>query len=104
MKKIHFGKLIIGILLPVLVLICCISFYKNSEAESRADKVDDVVAYESVLICDGDTLWSIAEANLNEPTDAEIRDYVKEIAAINKISETNIHTGNYIIIPKYAVL
>lgn len=104
MRKICYGKIVVCILLPVIVLVCCISFYKNSEAESRGNKVDDVVAYESVLVCEGDTLWSIAEANLSNPTDAEIRDYVKEIAAINKISETSIHTGNYIIVPKYAVL
>lgn len=101
MKTIHYGKLFFSIALPALILICCMSFGKSTDAESRGDKVDDVVAYESVLICKGDTLWSIAEANLDHPTNAEIRDYVEEIASINRISTKTIHTGNYILVPKY---
>lgn len=102
MRNICLKKLFVMIGLPVLVLVCCIAVCKNSEAESTGDKVDDVVAYESVLICKGDTLWSIAEANLETPSDAEVRAYVEEIASLNGISSTSrIHTGNYVLIPKY---
>lgn len=71
------------------------------EAESRGDKVDDVIAYESVLICRGDTLWSIAKERLEEPTNAEIQNYIDEIVSINNMSSSQIHTGNYILIPRY---
>lgn len=101
MKKICMCKYFIMIIVPVFILLCCVFICKDSEAESTGDKIDDVVAYESVLVCKGDTLWSIAEANLDQPTKAEICAYVEEIAAINSISSANIHAGNYILIPKY---
>lgn len=101
MKNMNYKKVFVCLILPFLVLVCCVAFCKNTEAESRGDKVDDVAAYESVLICKGDTLWSIAEANLDRPTDAQIRDYVEEIVSLNNISNHQIHTGNYILVPRY---
>lgn len=103
MKKINYGKVFLCVIFPVLVFVCCISFYKSIGAESKGNKVDDVVAYESVLVRKGDTLWSIAKENLDQPSDAEVRDYVNEIANINNISPTNIHAGNYVIVPRYSI-
>lgn len=101
MKKIGLNKWAVLILAPVFILICCMFICKDSEAESTGDKIDDVVAYESVLVCKGDTLWSIAEANLEQPTEAEISAFVDEIASVNRISSANIHAGNYILVPRY---
>lgn len=101
MRYMNYRKIFCCIVVPVIILICCVSFCINTNAETTGDRVDDVVSYESVLICKGDTLWSIAKANLQDPTDAEIQEYVDEIASINNISPTHIHTGNYILLPKY---
>ena len=101
LKKHCLSRYFILIAIPVLIVFGCFIIHKNSEAESIGNKIDDVASYESVLICKGDTLWSIAEANLEQPTKAEIQAYVEEIAKINSISSTNIHAGNYILIPKY---
>ncbi len=96
-------KAVFLVMLPVFVLACCISACQPSEAQSTGDRTNDVVAYESVLICRGDTLWAIAEANLDQPTAAEIRQHVKEIAELNDISPARIHAGNYLLIPRYKV-
>lgn len=105
MRKLGLIKLFTVIALPVfLLVISCLFLSKNTEAESRGDKVDDVVSYESVLICKGDTLWSIASERLEEPTNAEIQNYIDEIVSINNMSSSQIHTGNYILIPRYDTL
>ncbi|MCM1244217.1 MAG: LysM peptidoglycan-binding domain-containing protein [Roseburia sp.] len=102
MRKLNLIKIFTVIVLPVFLLaISCFFLSKNTEAESRGDKVDDVVAYESVLICKGDTLWSLASERLDEPTNAEIQSYIEEIVSINHMSSSQIHTGNYILIPRY---
>lgn len=103
MKKIDLIKIFTVVALPVLLLcLSCLLLSENTEAESRKDKVDDVIAYESVLICKGDTLWSLAKERLEEPTDAEIEQYIEEILSINNMTSSQIHTGNYILIPRYS--
>lgn len=97
----NLNKTVFYIAVPLIILTCIILFFTNIRAESTDKRVDDVVKYESVLICRGDSLWSIARANLNHPTNTEIRAYVDEIVSLNKLTCTKIHTGNYILIPKY---
>lgn len=101
MEKKHIKKAVFLVMLPVFVLACCILACQPSEAQSTGGRTDDVVAYESVLICRGDTLWTIAEANLDQPTEAEICEFVREIAELNDISPARIHAGNYLLIPRY---
>lgn len=91
-----------GSLLAAIALLCAVSLLPSTCAEGASESVDTVACYESVLICKGDSLWSIAEANMENPTNAEIRAYVDEIILLNNISSTCIHTGNYILIPKYS--
>ncbi len=102
MKRKDIRKMVLLWVFPVFILMGCVCLNKQgSEAESRSNRVDDVISYESVLICRGDTLWSIARENLSNATNAEIQDYVEEIISLNRLSTTSIHTGNYILIPKY---
>lgn len=104
MKKQIFHKITVYIALPAVILMCCLFLSRNTEAESSTERVDDVVSYESVLICKGDTLWSIARASLEDPTNEEIQAFVEEIASLNRISSANIHAGHYLLVPKYSSL
>lgn len=97
----NLNKTVFYIAVPLITLTCAILFFTNIRAESTTKRIDDVVRYESVLICRGDSLWSIARANLNHPTNTEIRAYVDEIVSLNKLTCTKIHTGNYILVPRY---
>ncbi len=61
-------------------------------------------SYTSVLVREGDSLWSIAQAEIgrngmNGTNDREIRDFIREVEKINNIDGERIHAGNYIIIP-----
>ncbi len=104
MRKIRYGRVFCFIVLPVLLVVCFFAVQRNSSAEMVEGKIDDVIAYESVLVRKGDTLWSIAEANMNGASDAEICAYVDEIADLNDISPMYIKAGKYIIVPKYNVM
>ncbi len=104
MTKIRYGRVFGCIVLPIMLVVCFLCFQHNSRAERIEGKIDDVIAYESVLVRKGDTLWSIAEANMQGASNAEIRAYVDEIAELNEISPTYIKAGKYIIVPKYNVM
>ena len=57
--------------------------------------------YTSIEVQSGDTLWSIASDHITE----EYRDmnaYIDEVCSINKISQNEIHAGQYLTIPYYS--
>lgn len=87
-----------------LLVACAGSLCTQIHAENAGNRVDDVVSYESVLVCQGSSLWSIAKEQLENPTNAEIQSYVQEIISLNNLVSTDIHAGNYIIVPKYETL
>lgn len=95
-------KVVMSCAIPVLILVCALSVYAGSiRVEGTEERVTEAAVYEPVLICRGDSLWSIAKANLEHPTNAKIQEYVKEIISLNNMSSTSIHEGNYILIPRY---
>ena len=58
--------------------------------------------YTSIQIKSGDTLWGIADEYITaEYTDMNA--YIEEVCSINHISEDEIHAGQYIVIPYYAL-
>ena len=54
--------------------------------------------YRSVRIEADDTLWDIAEREMDS-TWSEKRDYIKEVERINNINSDNISAGDYLILP-----
>lgn len=57
--------------------------------------------YTSIRIEAGDTLWAIAGAYMTDEY-TNIQEYIREVCAINHISEDKIYAGQYIVIPYYA--
>lgn len=55
--------------------------------------------YKSIMVDNGDTLWSIAAENKASGMDTEV--FVKEIKKINGLHEDKITMGNYLIVPYY---
>ncbi len=101
MRRIRYGRVFVFIILPIMAILFFTAFHKDTKAQHAEGRLTDIVAYESVMVHKGDTLWDIAEANLKDPTMAEIRDYVDEIAELNRISPGYLKSGKHIIIPKY---
>ncbi|MDY6038105.1 MAG: LysM peptidoglycan-binding domain-containing protein [Eubacterium sp.] len=55
------------------------------------------VTYKTVTVHSGDTLWSIAKANMNESED--IRKYIYEISKYNNVSANSLVAGQTLLIP-----
>lgn len=54
------------------------------------------VAYNSIVVKQGDTLWSIAE---KIDSRRDIRDIIYDIQKLNKMNNSNLHPGEKIFIP-----
>ncbi len=98
----HHYKIVMFCAIPIFVLVCILSVCAGSiRVEGTEERVTEAAIYEPVRICRGDSLWSIARANLEHPTNERIQEYIKEIISLNNMSSTSIHEGNYILIPRY---
>ncbi len=61
-----------------------------------------VSRYESVLVYEGDSVWSIAKDHLKNADEEQLTSYVEEIKEINNISQEGmIYAGRYLILPIY---
>ena len=69
-------------------------------SDASADEQPVPMAYQSVQIKSGDTIWSIAETWMTDEWQ-DTREYVNEIKAINNLTSDTIHAGNYLVIPYY---
>jgi len=86
------------LLLLSIILIVGLSVFKTT----RAEETDTYHKYyKSITIHNHDTLWSIAEENI-ENGDEDITAYIAEVKKINHIGSSNIKTGMSIVVPYYA--
>ena len=60
------------------------------------------VQYKVIEIESGDSLWDIAEENMNPGFDS-IFDYIREIKRCNQLQSDRITSGSYLMIPYYEV-
>ena len=56
----------------------------------------------SIEISSGDTLWSIAEDNMDARYYRHTADYVAEVKRMNSLDTDQIIAGSYLIIPYYS--
>ena len=57
--------------------------------------------YTSILIREGDTLWSIARTYMDLHYSSE-EDYIRELCRINRLSDEELRAGMYLIIPYFS--
>lgn len=57
--------------------------------------------FKSIYISQGDTLWSIAEENMDEHY-ADINDYINEVKSMNSLTSDHIVCGSYLIVPYFS--
>lgn len=90
-KKKFIRSLIIVIALIVLTLLRINNTYSKTE-----------ISYKEDYILKGDTLWSIAESEINTNQyykNKDIRDVMFEIKKINNLPDGNLTIGQKILIP-----
>ncbi|NLL76752.1 MAG: LysM peptidoglycan-binding domain-containing protein [Clostridiales bacterium] len=84
-------------------LVITLSFGVNAFLSNAKSKTDDIEYkyYKSIIIQRGDTLMSIASANIDENY-TSLEAYVNELIKINGLRDDRIVAGNYLIIPYYS--
>ncbi len=96
--KTVFHKILFVSVLCMIFLAGVLLFHNDQDTSSaHADGKKNV---KSVLICRGDTLWSIAK-EYHTDLNGELHDYIEEIRTVNKLQSHNIHMGNYILVPYF---
>ncbi len=102
MRNIKNKIVAIFIFLQILFFLFCIitiSFKRmphtaNSRRESKTER------YTSVRVCSGESLWEISGRFYSEEYE-NMRSYVHKIMKLNNLSDEDIYSGTYLIIPYY---
>ena len=91
---------LVSVAFIALAIIIC-TFLSGAVRTQAAPSEISCKYYTSIEVQSGDTLWSIASDHITE----EYRDmnaYIDEVCSINKISQNEIHAGQYLTIPYYS--
>ena len=87
---------ILHCLLVVFIILGCFAVFQNINAKTTTTSKMTVSRYESVLVYEGDSVWSIAKDQ------EQLASYVEEIKEINNISQEGmIYAGRYLVLPIY---
>lgn len=90
--------LILSLMVTITISIALFGF------SAKASNPDEQIAYKyytSIVIEEGDSLWSITEKNFTEHFTSK-KAYMKEIKEINGLSDETLTTGQYLIVPYYS--
>lgn len=82
-----------------VAVIGCIIF--GSTKAQAAPAEPSYKYYTSIQVQKGDTLWNIASEHISGEY-ASMTDYIEEICEINHVSDSDIHSGQYLTIPYYS--
>lgn len=88
-----------------VVVILCISLLilgsSTYVAFAKSDNQHEPVKqYISIQVQSGETLWSIASEYVKD-TNVSKEEYIAEVTSVNNLKDSQIHSGQYIIIPEY---
>ena len=102
-KIVRRQRLVLG-LIAALVVFAIIFFAMTITLNAKVDNSDILYKYyKPISVTAGDSLWSIASANISYEKYDSIDDYIAEVCSINHIEEGGMVTaGEDIIIPYYS--
>lgn len=95
----NFAALILSLFMGITISIFLISF--STEANDMEHQ-PSYKYYKSIEVAKGDSLWSIAQNNIDTEYYKNTCEYVTEIKRLNSLSSDNIVAGSHIIIPYYS--
>lgn len=90
------------VMIAAFVLAVVIMAGGSISGFARARREEDTYYkyYTSVLVEQGDTLWSIAQENMT-PEYERIEEYIREVRSLNHLCGDHIYAGEYLTLPKY---
>ncbi|MFR8492569.1 MAG: LysM peptidoglycan-binding domain-containing protein [Mediterraneibacter gnavus] len=84
-----------------LILFCgCFLFgsFLSFAQNSRTEEPVQFKCYKSIVIQEGDSLWSLAERHIDSESETAVKEYIKELKQINQLESETIQTGEHLII------
>ena len=88
--------------LTLLIMGVLIGSNLLDSSKSEAENSKEIYKYyTSIQVESGDTLWSIADKYASSEFSNK-DEYMKELVALNKLSDTTIHTGQYLTVSYYS--
>ena len=85
----------------VLILFLVLFITSISTQASDREHMPSYKYFKSIQISSGDTLWSLAEENMDTHY-KHTSDYVAEVKRMNSLDTDKIVAGSYLIIPYYS--
>ena len=95
--KQRFALVVVAICVIILGSVVCGSIF--SSAKDPQTDVPQYKYYKSIVIKDGDSLWSIA--NEYNPDKFNTQEYIDEIKELNDLTSETIHAGQHLLIAYY---
>lgn len=102
-KTLKFIMLTLSILIASLIFLGC-NFINTQASKGNISKPTNTKLYTSIVVEDGDTLWSVASqyySDTHKEQQVDLTEYVNEIKKVNQLAEDSIHIGEYLTIPYY---
>ena len=91
---------LVSVAFVALAIVIC-TFLSGAIRTQAAPSEISCKYYTSIEVQSGDTLWSIASDHITEEY-CDMNAYIDEVCSINKISQNEIHAGQYLTIPYYS--
>lgn len=94
------------VLAVIFVLVLLVGFGPLSGIMQSGSSVVEAnhqltdMRYKVVQIEEGDSLWSIAQDNM-DPGFSDIHEYIREVRRCNQLDSDTITAGNYLMVPYY---
>lgn len=101
-KRNRIYKSVFIVMTALTVLIIAFAFPSLSAKANSTEGADDYKYYTSHMIMPKESLWSIAEENIDYVHYDSIQDYMNEVKFINGIDNSELQIGDYILIPYFS--
>ena len=95
-------RLSFTIITAIFVTIIALSVFSLSAKAKSTQGADDYKYYTSHMIMPGESLWSIAQENIDYVNYESVQNYIEEINFINGMTNSELHIGDYILIPYFS--
>lgn len=101
-RSVVLRKLSFTIITAVFVTIIALSVFSMSAKAKSTQGANDYKYYTSHMIMPGESLWSIAQENIDYVHYESVLAYIEEINFINGMNNSELQIGDYILIPYFS--
>lgn len=103
-RKKQVRKNIALLVFSIIILSSILVFFASVSIQASDMEHQPQMSYKyfkSIYISQGDTLWSIAEENMDEHY-TNTTDYINEVKRMNSLTSDHIVCGSYLIVPYFS--